>query len=420
MFTLKSLLLPFVLGLAASPSVLTFPEPSGPYAIGTLTYHWVDRERPEIFSSDPNAPRELMVQLWYPATRRRGAQHAPYIQDAQQVLTALARLQNLEQLTSLAPAIEAATSNAVEAAPVARHEQRYPVLIFLEGLTGFRQMNTYQVEALVSRGFVVAALDQPYAAAAVVFPDGREVGLSRDELLSQFNPALDQSLSPVEPAPTLHGRSFADGIVPFLAQDVSFALERLAELDHGDPQGILTGRLNLKRAGVLGISLGGIVASEACLRESALSACLVMDAPMPADVVASGLKKPSMWITRDSATMRQEGWTEADIEQHQSTMRSVYESVSSAGYFVQAPGTFHADFTDIPAWSPVFTQLGFSGPIGVERAHAIIEAYSVAFFARHLKDCETPLLAGPSDAFPEVLFEGKDLREGHQYRSDAL
>jgi predicted dienelactone hydrolase len=62
-----------VLGLAASTAlpimlpVFRFPHPTGPYQIGTLTYHWVDAARPEVFTADPNARRELMVQVWYPA-----------------------------------------------------------------------------------------------------------------------------------------------------------------------------------------------------------------------------------------------------------------------------------------------------------------------------------------------------------------
>ncbi len=43
---------------AALPTALPvfhFPAPSGPYQIGTVIYHWVDRSRHELFSSDPRA-----------------------------------------------------------------------------------------------------------------------------------------------------------------------------------------------------------------------------------------------------------------------------------------------------------------------------------------------------------------------------
>jgi hypothetical protein len=83
---------------------------------------------------------------------------------------------------------------------VADNESSYPVLIFLEGLNGLRRMNTFQVEELVSHGYVIAAIDQPYTAAEVVFPDGRKVGgLTKDQL----NSLLQQSISPVTNAPTL-------------------------------------------------------------------------------------------------------------------------------------------------------------------------------------------------------------------------
>jgi hypothetical protein len=47
--------------------VFRFPQPTGPCAIGTLTCHWVDADRREVFTSAPDDRRELVVQLWYPA-----------------------------------------------------------------------------------------------------------------------------------------------------------------------------------------------------------------------------------------------------------------------------------------------------------------------------------------------------------------
>jgi hypothetical protein len=46
-----------------------------------------------------------------------------------------------------------------------------------------------------------------------------------------------------------------------------------------------------------------------------------------------------------------------------------------------------------------------SGPIGGDRAHRIINAYSVAFFDRHLNGEPRVLLDGPGDKYPEVIFE---------------
>jgi predicted dienelactone hydrolase len=400
-----------VLGLAISIvlpimlPVFRFPHPSGPYEIGTLTYHWVDADRPEVFTADSDDRRELMVQIWYPAKGEPSSPRAPWVQDPDALAADLARALHLPGFTF--GHLKYISTDAIPSAPVADDEPSYPVLIFLEGVTGFRQMNTFLVEELVSHGYIVAAIDQPYTAGYVVFPDGRQVaGLTRDELA----PLIRQSYSPVEKAPRLNDRVFEDGIIPYLTQDAIFTLDRLAALNQADPNSILTGRLDLQRAGIFGVSLGGIVVGEACRVETRLRACLVMDAPMPTDVVEEGLHQPTMWITRDADTMRLErrkagGWSEVDIYEHQTTMRAVFESLPGDGYFVQVPGMFHFNLTDIPLLTPLAPRLGLSGPIGAQRAHSIINAYSLAFFDRHLKSQPATRFDGPREQYPEVHFE---------------
>lgn len=398
-----SIVLPIVL------PVFRFPHPSGPYEIGTLTYHWVDTDRPEVFTADPDDRRELMVQIWYPAKGGPSSPRAPYIQDADAVTSAFARLFDVPEF--LLGNLKHVTTNAIPSAPVeapmADDEPGYPVLIYLEGLGGFRQMNTFQVEELVSHGYVVVAIDQPYTAVDVVFPDGRQAeGLP----FERTKPLASQSYLPAERAPTLNGRTFQEGIISYLAQDVSFALDRLAVLNQADPNGILTRRLDLQRAGTFGPSLGGLVGGEACRLETRLRACLMIDAPMSTDVVRSGLQQPAMWITRDAEAMRLErrkigGWPEAEIHAELTSNRAVFESLPGDGYFVQVPGMFHSNYTDIPSWSPLWPLLGVAGPIDVQRAHNIINAYSLAFFDRHLKSQPATRFEGPTKQYPEVHFE---------------
>jgi predicted dienelactone hydrolase len=384
--------------------VFRFPPPTGPYGIGTVTYHWLDTDRPEIFSTDPKARRELMVQIWYPAKADRLAPRAPYMADADAVMAVFAHIHAKPEF--IFGHFKYVTTNAMLSAPVADDEPSYPVLLFLEGVTGFRQMNTFQVEELVSHGYIVAAIDQPGAAADVVFPDGHQVvGLSLDQM-----GLIRQSYLPAEQAPILNGQAFENGIIPYLAQDVTFMLNQLSALNEADPNGILTGRLDLLHIGIFGVSLGGIIVGEACRLEPRLQACLVMDAPMPADVVHSGLQQPAMWITRDAETMRLEreragGWSEAEIQAHLSTMRAVYQSLQGSGYFVQVAGMFHSNFMDIPNWFPLASQLGLTGPIDGQQAHDIVNAYSLAFFDRHLKGQAATLLDRPAEHDPDVILE---------------
>ncbi len=375
----------------ALPTVLpvfSFPPPSGPYPIGTLTYHWIDAARPDVFIPNTDQLRELIIQVWYPARASASSVRAPYLDNPAE----LAPVEHLLHLPDfLFDHFKYVATHATPSAPAADDVHTFPVLIFVSGRGGYRQSNTFQVEELVSHGYIVVGLDQPYASAGVVFPDGRMV-------------AMDPRLyDPARPGHAL----FLDSVLPFLTQDVSFTLDQLARLNLADPSDILTGRIDLSRAGIFGVSLGGILAGEACLREPRLRACLVMDAFMPANVVEMGLPEPTMWLSRDRRSMQLEGWTQSDIDETQTSMRAVYERLARDSYLVLVPGLFHNDFTDAPLFSPVGSLLGLSGSLDERRAHGIINAYSLAFFDQYLQHKPSTLLQGTSADYPEVLFESR-------------
>ncbi len=381
-----------------------FPRPSGPHAIGTVTYHWVDEGRQELFTDDPDDRRELVAQVWYPAVDDPSAPRAPYLQDAGALTTWIAWLLHVRVPGFLSGGLTSVTTNAVAGAPATAEPGGFPVVVFVEGLSAFRQMNTYQVEELVSHGYVVVGVDQPYVAASVALPGGRRVvGLPKAEIW----PLVQPSLGPAEDPPDQRGRAFPNGIVPYLAQDVVFALDRVAELNASDPQGVLTGRLDMDRVGVMSISMGAVLAPEACRVDPRFRACLFIEAPVPADVVADGLEQPSLLLISDAETMRRAGWSRADIDQHQGTMRALYEALRGGGYWVQVHGTYHLNLTDAPLLLGLpLRALGLLGPIRVSEAHDIVDAYTVAFFDRHLKGLPAPLLDG-SSPYPEVTFESR-------------
>jgi beta-xylosidase len=108
--------------------VFSFPGTSGPYKIGTVTYHWTDVSRHEVFTLDKNMSRELMVQIWYPAKKTESTNHAPYIQNPNGVSSAMARLHNLPSFAL--SHLKFVTTNATVSASVADDKPNYPVLIY--------------------------------------------------------------------------------------------------------------------------------------------------------------------------------------------------------------------------------------------------------------------------------------------------
>lgn len=388
--------------LAAVMPVFSFREPTGPYAIGTVAQHWIDTDRDELFTTDPDDHRELMAQIWYPAEPQPAKPRAPYIEDADVVGPAIAKLFGLP--AAMFSQLEQVRGHAVAGAPIATDRPDRPVLISLTGLNGFRAGSTFQIEELVSRGYIVVGLDQPGSAAVTRFPDGRQIPvLPREEMY----PLVSQSWWPEPEPPTFNGERLPDGIIPYFAGDVSFALDRLAKINEKDPSGILTGRIDLDRAGVFGISWGGAVAGQACADDRRLKACLIMDVQQTADVVRKGLGRPTMFLTRDADTIRLErervgGWPEREVISTLQTMTEVYERLPVPGYYVEVPGLFHVDFTDTPLLTPAARKLGLNGTIDPHRAHDIINAYTVAFFDKHLRGADPALLQGESDDFPEA------------------
>ena len=89
---------------------------------------------------------------------------------------------------------------------------------------------------------------------------------------------------------------------------MTFVLDELERLEPHDRDQLLTGRLDLSRLATFGVSLGGMLAAEACATDERVGACLIMDVYLPRAVVRAGLQRPVMWITRDAQTMRREGW----------------------------------------------------------------------------------------------------------------
>ena len=252
----------------------------------------------------------------------------------------------------------------------------------------------------------MVGVDQPYTSAAVTVPGRTFLGVTRAEV----EPLIDQSLTPTTPAPTLQGQPLPGGIVPYLARDVGFVLDQLAVVDGDDPDDVLTGQLDMLHIGAFGVSLGAMTTAEACRTDARLSACLMMDAAMPADVTASGLTQPATWLTRPPADMRIErarsgGWSDKDIAQTQQTMHATFaEQAPGRGYFVSIPGMFHVNFTDAAYWSPLTSPLGLTGPVDGRHGYDIVNAYTTAFFDTSLRARPDPLLDGPSPDQPDVLY----------------
>ena len=216
-----------ILALSAALAAL-FPVPelpalTGPFQVGTTVLHYVDTSRTEYYSPDPGGPRELMVQIWYPAEPGPASLPGPWMAEAAIAGPAIAS--RLELPAFLFSHLSLARTHAVAEAPVAARETPYPVLLFSHGWGGLRTQNISQVEELASQGYIVAALDHTFGAVVTVFPDGRTAVWNTSILPFGAPPAeFDQA---------------ANQLVDVWAADLSFVLDQLALLQFGDDPGAI-------------------------------------------------------------------------------------------------------------------------------------------------------------------------------------
>jgi hypothetical protein len=377
-----------------------FPTPTGPYAVGTRIYGaWTDAARAEPFTPDPRDHRQVVVQIWYP-TRATGPRQR-YIEHTE---TRAALAAHFGVPTFLLRNIQHAPTHAVLNAAIA--EGRFPVLLNPTGFIGFRDASLFWIEELASHGYVVVGMDQPGTAAATVVAAGRVIPVMDPSEYKRYMPlALSQTSNQTL---ELNGVPLPGGVIPFLAEDLRFVLDQLEQLDRIDPA--LAGHLDLERAGVFGVSLGGYVGPEACRIDQRLRACLAADAGQTAAVVREGLRQPLMIMSRDAEIIRQEraragGWPEPEILHTIHDERALFERNRGDAYYVTMNGMYHVNWTDAPILTPVIGWMGLAGPIDPYRGFAATNAYTLAFFDRYLKDQPSPLLDATASASSDVRIE---------------
>jgi dienelactone hydrolase len=369
--------------LSTLAPVFQLPRPSGTYAIGTDIRHLVDTSRLDPEADIPGSPRELMIQMWYPADPSARGRRAPY------------REKPLTTFRSIRFSL--VETQAVLGASISQAQLRYPVLILAHSWRGQRTENTFQAQELASHGYVVVAIDHPYSSSATVFPDGR---IARTKLVLDEDYSSDEAFEKFINA--------ADRQVDLRTQDAIFVLDTLQQFDAHDPSGLLTGRLDFGRVGIFGYSFGGTVAAETCWRDRRFRAGVDMDGMMAGESLRHGTSAPFMFIITDEPAALDTLPADADpavrreLEFNIRQYQQLEHTLSIAGgYLVKLPETVHSTFSDRPFFSPLRFRI-FSGSASAERTARIIARYLVAFFDQQLKAVAQPLLDGRSAESPGV------------------
>ena len=223
------------------------PPPTGRYAVGQVSYHWVDHTRIDELTK---RPREVMVYVWYPALKS-DKPTAAYLRDfhAAQKLVSDADMKD-EFRPADYKEIEAnpPTTSTVVGARMPLGKAKFPLVIFSHGWGNTTQLYTTEMQDLASNGYIVAAVDHPGDTTFTSFGNGH--------IAVYAQAAQDAS---VKKAHTII--PYARARVEIMAQDNKFVLDQLvkAKAINGAP---FKGRIDLNRIAAVGHSIGGLTSAR--------------------------------------------------------------------------------------------------------------------------------------------------------------
>jgi len=347
--------------------VFSFETPAGPYKIGTVSFDWVDTKRDEILTSDKKDKRELMVQIWYPADAKATGTIEAYRTNIDAFADGYHKMYGLPKM--LFHSVGYVKTHAIENVQISKLEPSYPVLIFSHGLGGNRKQNMFQIEQLVSQGYIVVGIDHTYSSTATIFPDGRVAPLIM---------------------PKISAISYLEKANPQWVADVKFVLDQVEKLTANDPDQRFTGRMDLEHMGMFGHSYGGATSVQVLMTDDRIKAAIDMDGALYGElrIPADGLKKPFLMMSADSTLENLQ--TSNEQFDYAKEVYPRFNNITKGGnYWMIINKTNHMTFTDFVLFSPL---LQLMQGRDIREAHQLINDYSQDFFDHYLKNKPFQLL----------------------------
>lgn len=395
--------------LSVAMPVLNLPAPTGAYRVGTQTFHFIDAARDESLTEDGKDKRELMVQVWYPASdsEKTGALLFPEDRDVfGKYIREYSKRLNLPAF--VLDYWKYMRTNSVDKAQLLPSDQPYPVVVLCHGMGTGRVLHASQAENLASHGYIAIAADHTYSTTATAFPDGRITGLETSMNIKNMG-EIDAKV----------------GLI--WEKDVEFLTDQLEKINSGEIVKGFEGKIDLDRIGIMGHSFGGSVAYNAVNMSGRIKAGINMDGTLFELGGSRRMHRPFMFITNDTYEKRMEIFkkpvvTDADLalahltRENYAILKPIMDEereilddiVGNQGISIRVEGTEHYNFTDFQLFSELLGATGMTGKIKGGRGAAIINRYVLDFFDHYLKGTGGNLLSGPSPEFPEVSFGAPD------------
>ncbi|MCG8427314.1 MAG: hypothetical protein MI754_08170, partial [Chromatiales bacterium] len=257
--------------LSFSFPVQTLPSPDGPNAVGAVM---IDHD----YSLSPETvpPRRLSLKVWYPASIEDSARYSRE--------TLWSEFNNPSSFSAIerffASYLKNMKTNTFQHAPMKADSGKLPILIYNHALLSIASENTFLMEYLASHGYVVISIRHKDQRAEY---HALQNSLSEDERLKEVENygKLAGDLNRSERAKISleiyrESKTLAE-IVRARARDSQYVIDNISSIMDAVPgcqENICT---NGNKIGLLGLSLGGAVATELCKSDKRCGVVINMD-----------------------------------------------------------------------------------------------------------------------------------------------
>ena len=361
----------------------TLPPPSGAFAVSRTIQVWESATERDAFAPGAEVPRRLIAWIWYPAVRdATSSGRLDYLPGDWRSATERQRGVFVNSL--LTRDLSRVQSHSLERAALVAQPQRLPVVILRAGLSAQTSQYSSLAEDLASHGFIVVGFDAPYRTIVVVLQNGEVVlrspannvesvsGKQQDELLQRLQ----------------------DG----WSSDISFALDRLRQLNEAGSGDGFSGRLDLDRVGLVGHSLGGATAAQFCHDDARCKVGVDIDGALRGVVIRDGIDPPFLFLAADHR-----GEQGPVLDEIQGDIRAARETKPAGKMVIELRGANHFGFSDdgailkIPGLRGALNVLGgpgMPGPRQLELTKRVVRSF-----------LELHLIGAPRSSFNPVLAE---------------
>lgn len=322
------------------------PKPSGQYAVGVRTFEIDDASRKGVFQAKPDEPRRLLVRVWYPAGHVAGRQPATYFTDAEAKSTA----RSIGSLVGFEPFftyIRHVRTNSYTDAPLLPGAANLPVVIYSHGYTSHLNQNTVLMEELASHGYIAYSIQHTYDSTDTAFPNDdvapMDINLTQATADEPGRPSqadafggdtLDkrfESMLAFQEFALKSGSRIATQSTKVWMADRKFLHDTL---QNAPPQSIadIARAGNLAKVGELGMSFGGAIAGEACMRDTRCGAGVNMDGGnFPFSAADADEPVPFLMLHSDPAYLYREMERPVPATGPRSFNEFSYERIATAG-----------------------------------------------------------------------------------------